>query len=342
MMLVLFAALLALLGACADPQNLGPRPVAEPRDAAPAVDASARAIDFALPPPGVPDPGRTTAVVLVEVGVSVRCTAALVASNVVLAPARCAAGRGCSGLPPSALSVRSSDETRERLGDVVEVVGPPATDFCDDGSLAALILSFPSDGLAPFAVRARPAAAGEFVRFVGVTRSDDARSIERTLRDHLRVEATTRRTARIAGNGCATWPGAILLDEATGELLGVGSASGGTCDEETLPFVQLDSARALIDEAMVRAAAPRPDPYADGGLVSGATPRRGKASRPTLDLGEPCDEAAQCAAGVCVLEAGASAGAGYCSRTCGPGDRCPVGLHCVRADEARSACVRSG
>ena len=327
--------LLSVISACTAGQDLARRPSPSGTDAASDAEVAARIVDFALPPPGITDRGRAAGLVLVEIGVGIRCTAALIASNVAIAPARCVARARCDALPPEALAIRSSDEGRELLGAVLEVVGPSTSNFCDEEALAALVLSSQSDGLAPLPIRSRPAAVGEFVRFVGVSRE----ASQRTLRDHLRVERTTRRELGMAGDPCATWAGAVSLDEATGELLGIARSPRDGCDEprEMVDFVQLDAVRALVATALAHAAAPRIDE--DGGVIDAGRPRRGTVSRPTLDLGEPCESAINCAAGVCVVEPGA--GGGYCSRTCGPGDRCPLGLRCEHTDVGRSACVRS-
>jgi hypothetical protein len=142
----------------------------------------------------------------------------------------------------------------------------------------------------------------------------------------LRVDESARAVAQLAGDGCTILPGAIALDEATGELVGVGGARPRSgCDAAKVALLQVDAFRETIADALTAAA--------DAGK-----PRPGKAVRPTLDLGDPCEAAADCAAGVCVFEGVAR----YCSRLCGTGDRCPNGMRCVRAAEGRMACVESG
>ena len=329
---VLALAILVSVLSCGDVSELGARSITNvsSRDAGTNADADSRLIEFDVPPLGTTDRGRSSGLVLIEVGAAVRCSGALVGSNLVLAPASCVARDGCNALSAGALTVRGSDPPHEGLSEVVEVVMSDAA--CERSALAAVVLSTHVDGVWPLVPRARPAVVGEFARWTSVDATQPPHP--RRLRDHLRVDASTRRDFRMpgGGEGCSTLPGGIAIDESTGELLGLSAA--GSCGS-SITFTQLDAARALLAAAWSRASAPRPD--ADGGLVDAGLPRRGKAVRPTFDLGEPCEIALQCAAGVCVFEGSSS----YCSRSCGPGDRCPASFRCEHTEDGRSACVRS-
>lgn len=331
LLFVLALAVLLSILSCGDVSELGARSIANAssRDGGTVADADSRLVEFELPPLGITDRGRTSGLMLIEVGTAIRCSGALVGSNVVLAPASCVARDGCKALAAGALTVRGSDPVHEVLSEVAEVLLSDMA--CDPSALAALVLATHVDGVWPLVPRARPAVVGEFVRWTSI---DATKPHPRRLRDHLRVDASTRRDFRMpgGGEGCATLPGGIAIDESTGELLGLSAA--GSCGA-SITFTQLDAERALLAAAWSRASAPRPD--ADGGLVDAGLPRRGKPVRPTLDLGEPCEIALECAAGVCVFEGSSS----YCSRSCGPGDRCPATFRCEHMEEGRSACVRS-
>jgi len=321
----------ALFGGCSRGPELGGRIAAsrerdaEANEAATSTDPS---FDFALPPPGVPDRGRTLGLVVIEVGLAARCTAALVASNVAVLPARCVSSPSCAPLGVGDVAVRSSDDDRADLGPVRAILTPDEG-ACDPFALAAIVLARHADGLAPLALRARPAARGELGRLVALA---DGACLDR---DHLRVEASSRTGLALpAGDGPVS-PGAAFVDEGTGELLAVGAFAAASAEDE-IHLLGIDRARSVIEAAIGVARSPLE--LADGGVVDAGVPRRGKPARPTLDLGAPCAGGADCAAGVCVLGPDAS---GYCSRPCGPGDRCPVGLRCVSAGEGRAACIHS-
>jgi hypothetical protein len=322
----------ALFVACADPG-----PVVRARASQPPADAAPPPppppppkVDVAIPPPGVPDLGRSPALVVLAVGGEPKCSAVLVASNVALAPSRCIVrASGCWSTAPSGLSLFSGDEAHEPLARAETIV---ADDLCDETGLAAIVLAEHVDGLAPLAIRPRAAAAGEFVRDA---RLEAEVPMARLLRDHERVAATTRSSLRLWGDACDAMPGAIALDELTGELIGISVTGAPECGLGTIDFLQVDAIRSVIARALTLAGAPREGP--DGGLVDAGQPRRGKPTRPTTDFGDDCESGAGCAAGVCVVE---STG-GYCSRACGPGDRCPTGLRCDREKNGPSACFRS-
>ncbi len=316
--------LLVVLAACGDPVASPPLPAPRARDPDAGESASPR-FDVARPPPGVPDDGKTSGLVLLEVRGSAPCGAALIASNVALVPASCVLRSACRAVAPEALVLRSGDTSREVLPGAREII---AADPCERDALAAIVLDGQADGLAPFAPRGHPAEAGEHVRVVSFTAE---RPHLRLLRDHVTFREAERAVATLDAEGCGALPGAVAIDEGSGELVGL-SAPVVTC--ASFAFLQLDAWRSLRDLAVAHGVLAAKD--ADGGVGPGGPSRRGKAQKPITDLHGDCSEGLQCAAGVCVLEGAA----GYCSRPCGGGDRCPAGYRCQHPPaESLSACV---
>ena len=213
--------LLVVLAACGDPVASPPLPAPRARDPDAGESASPR-FDVARPPPGVPDDGKTSGLVLLEVRGSAPCGAALIASNVALVPASCVLRSACRAVAPEALVLRSGDTSREVLPGAREII---AADPCERDALAAIVLDGQADGLAPFAPRGHPAAAGEHVRVVSFTAE---RPHLRLLRDHVTFREAERAVATLDAEGCGALPGAVAIDEGSGELVGLSAPVVGT------------------------------------------------------------------------------------------------------------------
>jgi hypothetical protein len=102
-------------------------------------------------------------------------------------------------------------------------------------------------------------------------------------------------------------------------------------------YTRTDTFAWLVEEAFARLGELGRE--ADAGASRDAAPKRGTKQKPPSDVGGPCVRASDCAAGICVTDGDRS----YCSRPCGPGDRCPAQFHCTAKPDAgarASACVR--
>jgi hypothetical protein len=160
----------------------------------------------------------------------------------------------------------------------------------------------------------------------------------------VRVLGTTSTEFQVGEATCSGDSGGPALDEATGEIVGVVSRGGPSCDGPGVHniYTRVDVFSALVDEALRRAEDTGQDPPdADGGVL--AVPDAGKKSsgapgshKPPSDMGSACESGADCSSGLCVSEHGRR----YCSRSCGQGDRCPAHFGCTKATSGASVCIQ--
>jgi hypothetical protein len=298
-------------------------------------------VDSMDPVSGVPDRGGFPAVIAIDVGGPGLCSGALVAPDVVLTARHCVSVTTvevkCPASGHRALALRSPPSLRVLVGeDLVsaeerrgrDIVVPPGAGLCEQ-DLALLLLDRPVDGVQPLSVRPTGIARGDHVRTVGFGWAlAGGRSATRLLRDHVLVIDTTSTDLRVAEAACQGGCGGPALDEATGEIVGVVSRpSGGPAGGSNI-YTRPDAFRATIDEAISESIR--------GG---GATVHHAKSG--PVDMGADCRAGADCAAGVCVTDSARR----YCSRGCGPHDRCPAHFRCQlsrereRSERSKWVCV---
>jgi hypothetical protein len=124
---------------------------------------------------------------------------------------------------------------------------------------------------------------------------------------------------------CQGDSGGPAIDETSGEIVGVVSRGGPTCDGKDAHniYTRADVFLKLVDEAIAKSGSKTKAPthrHGDAGTSPTHHP-----NKPTSDLGAACKKGSQCAAGVCVTEHGKE----YCSRTCDAHDHCPAHFHCM-------------
>jgi len=326
---------------------------ASPADgAAPSPVVSVDAVEIVA---GVPDRGRDPAVLAIDVGGQGLCSGALIAPNVVLTARHCVADTSeevsCPSRAPqvrrdrpaSSLAAYAGDDLAhlELLGRGVELVVPEGDVLCDQ-DVALIVLDREAAGIEPLAIQRAKIAKGDRVRAVGFgKRGDQEPAGTKLLRDHVAVLDVSRAEFLVGEATCQGDSGGPALDEGTGDIVGVVSRGGPTCEgkgthniyTQVAPFLE------LVDSAMQR-----------GKLrATGGGPTRGDAGstshqRPPTDMGAGCGTAADCSTGVCIkgaLKPPAASALQYCSRTCGHGDRCPTHFHCEAHAGAPSVCVQS-
>jgi hypothetical protein len=291
-------------------------------------------VALADPPPGVPARGYEPAVLSLAIAGRADCAGVVVATDVVVTARHCvstlAEAVSCPGalhdyvaaVPPRSIAVRAGDDastaTERARGRAILV--PPGDDLCA-GDIAIVLLDAPVEGIAPVAVRPTGAAAGEHVRTVEWV--DGAL----VLRDHVTVEATSSTELMLHEPSSAFGAGGAALDEAHSALVGIASRSGGGGPGAPTVFVRADAFAFLFDEAEAESAFGAPS--AGAHLLK---PHAGPA-----DMGATCSTGADCAAGACVsVDVGR-----YCSRTCGPRDRCPSTFKCEVTRGGRQVCVKT-
>ena len=305
-------------------------------------------VDLADPIPGVPARGYEPAVVSLDVGGAPRCAGALVASDVVVTARHCVsalraavlcpdAGSGVAGpLGPGAIAVRVGDDlaTASERAHARAVVAPARDDLCD-ADVAFVLLDEAIDDVAPLAVHATGAASGdrvrtvEFERLVAAERAPRAEPPIKVLRDHVPVLGTSalelwlREPAGDAAGGPA-------LDEASGDIVGVATRAETSGPVRGVVYARLDAFLPALGAALAESAF---------GIPSRAAHLL-RAHKGPADLGATCVRGADCAAGACVEVDSAR----YCSRTCGPRDRCPPRYRCEPArtpSRTESVCIKT-
>jgi hypothetical protein len=303
---------------------------AGPGDALP----SGPKVDRVDPADGVPARGYEPAVVSLAVGGVVTCAGALVASDVVVTARHCVtaitgpvecpdAGRvGGSVLPPGAIVVRSGDDEAAAVecarGRAVLV--PPGDDICD-ADIALVLLDAAVEGVAPFVPRATGPAAADHLRTVSWVGG------ELLLRDHVLVVGTSPAAMTLREPVPLFAAGGPALDETTGALVGIASRPDAPSSGSTTVYARTDAFAPLFDEAMAESAYGSPS----------TTAHLLKAHVGPADMGATCTRGADCAAGACV----AVDAARYCSRTCGPRDRCPSTFRCEIAAGGGAVCIKT-
>jgi hypothetical protein len=216
---------------------------------------------------------------------------------------------------PGVGGARPDDVERARGQDVIL---PPGDTLCGD-DLALLLLDAAIEDVAPFTVSPTGAAQGDHVRSVAFGGG------VKLVRDHVPVAATSALELELSEAPCVGSPGGVVLEEATGALVGVVSRSGPACgvasgwDVATRP----DAFYALVQEALSR------------GQLSHATDQA-KEKKGPVDLGAGCADPSQCAAGACVSYGGAE----YCSQQCSLADVCPTDTRCLASQESTTVCVK--
>ena len=139
------------------------------------------------------------------------------------------------------------------------------------------------------------AAVGDLVRSVGFAGG------HKIVRDHVPITSTTDREIELGEAPCDATAGAPAIDETSGQVVGVLSRSGPSCDVADGYDVdtRTDAFYALVEEALAQ------------GTMSHATDMA-KEKKGAVDIGAGCIHGADCAAGACV----AFAAAQYCTRLC--------------------------
>jgi hypothetical protein len=134
--------------------------------------------------------------------------------------------------------------------------------------------------------------------------------------------------------------GGPALDQSTGEIVGVVSRGGPSCEGPGVHniYTRADAFTWLVDEAFAKVAGLERDGDGDAGAPPTSVPK-GTKQKPPSDVGGPCVRGADCAAGVCITDPKGM----YCSRPCGTGDRCPAKYHCEPVsgggNVAEKACI---
>jgi hypothetical protein len=283
-------------------------------------------VDQAVPLEGVPDRQADPAVVAIEVGGVGVCAGALLASDVVLTARRCVdedmsagsdAGARMAGLrPASSLRVLVGDDLataveRARGYEILEAAG--------DADVAVVVLDATLDDRVPLTVRPTGAAKGDHLRTVGYGRS------VKLVRDHVLVGQMAEAEFLLQEAPCRTGPGGPAIDEATGEIVGILSRNEPGCEPAAASvYTRLDAQASLIEGALA---------FAQTARTSGAA----REKKGPVDMGATCERGADCAAGTCVTYGWSQ----YCSRPCGPHDKCPARYRCMQSMTGPRVCVEA-
>jgi V8-like Glu-specific endopeptidase len=304
---------------------------------------------------GVSDNGRDPAVVALDVGADSLCTGTLIAPDVLLTARHCvsvtsdtiacpAAGPQVTAeRPPASLRVLSGDnvQTAQEVARGVAVLVPPGDVICDAD--IALVLLDQAVDVDTLDVSATTVSSGDHVTAVGYGRlADGDPPGTKLLREHVEVLSISAAEFLVGEATCQGDSGGPALDETSGEIVGVVSRGGATCDGPGAHniYTRTDVFQPLIDEALSMSVFDTEASTGDGGLLDAGKrkPKKkdGGTTTPPSDMGDPCTSAADCGAGVCVTDQGKQ----YCSRACGTGDRCPDHYHCTATGPSQKVCLQ--
>jgi hypothetical protein len=296
---------------------------------------------------GVPSRGKDPAVVALRIGDQALCTGSLIAKDVVLTARHCVAQASQSvecpaqgrqvyrDHDPASIEVLVGDraEGQEAVARGLEIVAPSGATLCD-ADIALVILDRPIANVKPLGVAVTGIAVGDTVRSVGFGRMGDSGPAGfKLVRESVRVLGVTPAEFTIGEATCQGDSGGPAIHEESGEVVGVVSRGGPSCQGSDVHnvYTRVDSYAWLIDMALARSGL-YDKKSADAG-PKGAP--RANSDKPASDMGNACSEGAGCATGLCLV----SGPAGYCTRRCGEGTRCPARFNC-RKIENESVCVK--
>jgi hypothetical protein len=289
---------------------------------------------------GIADEGRDPAVVAVLVGASSVCSGVLIAPDVVLTARHCTATTvpdvACPSEGPQIVSQLDPSSFRISLGEDVatgivvaegEMVVVPNTDVLCGADIALLLLDRPVESVKPAIVQPAGVAEGQHVRSVGYGSLGAGDPIDaKLLREHVEVLATSATEFQVSEAPCLGDVGGPAFDEQTGQVVGIVSRSGPSCEgtEAYDVYTRVDAFYSLVQEALLSSA--------EAGKKQTTT-----ATKDPTDIGGACFTGADCGAGACVDDGTSE----YCSQSCAPTDPCPTDFACVAAPGGDLVCVRS-
>ena len=310
---------------------------ASPDDAASSIadDVSTGSVEVVH---GVADRNRDPAVVAIDIAGEALCTGSLIAPNVVLTARHCVSETteqvACparspqiqGNRAPSTLTILGGDdaESARELAKGKAIVTPSSDELCNE-DIALIQLDRDVTSITPLSVRSGDVTEGEHLRLVGFGKSgDESGAGQKLLRTNVPVVSVTAHEFETGEATCNGDSGGPAIDETSGEIVGVVSRGGPTCEgpDTRNIFTRAGAFASLIASA-----------------VTPAKKNAGKYGKtPPADMGASCGAGSECSAGVCVRSS--SGDGAYCSRTCDAKDKCPASYSCKLAKSGRHICAQ--
>jgi hypothetical protein len=283
---------------------------------------------------GAVDGDRHPGVVAIVTSSGHLCSGSLIAPTVVLTARHCVAplpGKdiqcpdttfGPTVLPQTLAIVLGSDAINGTLGAYANQIHVPSTRKVCEADIALLELDRPITSIKQMKLaRDISPQRGERILAVGFGRTHTTAGTAgtRRLRIGIPITGVTDTELTVGESTCFGDSGGPAIDEQTGEILGVLSRGAGGCDGQVWNiYTRITPWLSSLVDPLV------------GGHSGGASPG------PDLgDMGDPCTQGSTCGSGICV----SAQPAGYCSRACGTGTRCPAGYRCAKSGD-HSVCAR--